>query len=63
MKLLMAKEGIRQIEDADNKIAHELADCLWCILVLSDKYKIDIEKAFIDNMKVIESGLKRELKK
>jgi NTP pyrophosphatase (non-canonical NTP hydrolase) len=50
MKLVMAKEGVREIENVDEKLAHELADCLWCILVLSKKYGVDIEQSFLKTM-------------
>ena len=33
-KLVMAEEGVRNIPEAKQKLAHELADCLWSILVL-----------------------------
>ena len=33
MKLLQAKNGVRNIENVDEKLAHELADCLWSIIV------------------------------
>lgn len=45
-KLVQAKEGIREIADVDEKLAHELADCLWCVLVLANKYQINLEQAF-----------------
>lgn len=32
------------------KIAHELSDCLWSVLVLSSKLGVDIEKSFLENM-------------
>ncbi len=38
MKLIMAKEGARQIDNVDAKLKHELADCLWCIFVLANKH-------------------------
>jgi len=50
VKLCMAKEGHRYVEDVDKKLPHELADCLWCILVLAHKYNIDLEKAFTETM-------------
>ncbi len=46
LKLTMAKENVRIIDDFDKKMEHEIADCLWSILVLSKYYNIDIEKAF-----------------
>jgi NTP pyrophosphatase (non-canonical NTP hydrolase) len=48
-KLIMAKEGLRQdFEATDEKLAHELADCFWCILILANKLNINLEKAFFD---------------
>jgi hypothetical protein len=32
MKLVMAKEGAREIQDVDEKLQHELAACLWSVL-------------------------------
>ena len=41
MKLVMAKEGFRTYNNVDKKLAHELADCLWSIIVLADELSID----------------------
>lgn len=57
MKLVMAKEGLRRGEEVDQKLAHELADCLWSVLVLADKYRIDLERAFLDAMEELEEHL------
>jgi len=45
-KLIMAKENVRRIDDADGKLAHELADCLWSLLVIANHYDIDLADAF-----------------
>ncbi|MBI4087088.1 nucleotide pyrophosphohydrolase [Candidatus Kaiserbacteria bacterium] len=60
MKLVMAKEGLRDIPDADTKLAHELSDCLWCILVLAEKYDIDLEKAFLKTMDELDKRITSE---
>ncbi len=57
MKLVMAKEGIREVEDVDNKLAHELADCLYSVFVLADRYGIDIEKSFLNTMDELDKRL------
>lgn len=54
MKLVMAKNGLRKINNVDQKLAHELADCLWSIIVLSKKYNLDLETVFMDTMGDIE---------
>jgi len=46
-KLIMARNNLRRYEDQDKKLAHELADCLWSILVLAEELGIDIEKEFL----------------
>jgi NTP pyrophosphatase (non-canonical NTP hydrolase) len=50
MKLVMTKEGIRDLENVDEKLEHELSDCLWSILVIAKKYDIDLEKSFLNTM-------------
>ena len=50
MKLVIAKDGKRDIKDIDNKLSHELSDCLRSILVLADYYKVDLESEFIKTM-------------
>lgn len=57
MKLVMAKSGMRAIPDADRKLAHELSDCLWSVLVLARLYDVDLEKEFLHTMDEIEHKL------
>jgi NTP pyrophosphatase (non-canonical NTP hydrolase) len=58
MKLVMAKEGRRAgPPDLDAKLAHELADCLWSVLVLADAYAVDLERAFGETMDGVERKL------
>lgn len=49
-KLVMAKENLRDIENLDEKLAHELADCLWSVLVIANYYGLDLEKDFEHTM-------------
>jgi NTP pyrophosphatase (non-canonical NTP hydrolase) len=46
MKLVMAKAGARPAAEVDRKLAHELADCLWSVLVLAELYGVDLQKEF-----------------
>jgi NTP pyrophosphatase (non-canonical NTP hydrolase) len=57
MKLVMAKSGARPMEDVDRKLAHELSDCLWSILVLAKLYDVDLEKEFLATLRGIEAKL------
>ena len=61
MKLIQAKNGVRAIEDVDAKLAHELSDCLWSILVLAEKYNVDLEKSFAKTMEELDIKLTKEL--
>ena len=54
MKLVMAKAGTRIVDDIDRKLAHELSDCLWSVLVLARLYGIDLEKEFLKTMDELE---------
>ena len=53
-KLVMAVEGVRSIPDARRQLAHELADCLWSILVLSHLCDVDLEQAFLQTVDQLE---------
>lgn len=54
MKLVQARNGVRTIPDADAKLAHELAGCLWSVLVLANAYEVDLEGAFLATMDDLE---------
>jgi NTP pyrophosphatase (non-canonical NTP hydrolase) len=58
-KLVLARQGVRAIPDIDAKLAHELADCLWSVIVLSEHFGIDLEAAFLKTMDELESHLKK----
>jgi NTP pyrophosphatase (non-canonical NTP hydrolase) len=45
-KLVMAVDGRREIADARDRLGHELADCLWSVLVLADRYSVDLVTEF-----------------
>lgn len=36
-KIIMAKHGLREMDNVDAKLAHELSDCLWSVLVIAKK--------------------------
>jgi NTP pyrophosphatase (non-canonical NTP hydrolase) len=57
MKLVMAKNGARPVDDVDRKLAHELSDCLWSVLVLARTYGIDLETEFLKTMTDLERSL------
>lgn len=64
MKLVMAKQGLRPAPsgkpDLDAALAHELADCLWSVLVLAETYGVDLESAFTRTMDSLESKLRTD---
>lgn len=59
-KLVQANEGMRQIPDAKDKLAHELCDCLWSVLVLANLYDVDLETEFLRTMDDIEHTIKQK---
>jgi NTP pyrophosphatase (non-canonical NTP hydrolase) len=62
MKLVLAQAGVRDIPDAKAKLAHELADCLWSLLVLAHHYDVDLEQSFLGTMTELEAHIERELR-
>jgi NTP pyrophosphatase (non-canonical NTP hydrolase) len=60
-KLIQADAGMREIDDCRAKLGHELADCLWSILVLANKCGIDLGVEFSRNTKALAEHITREL--
>jgi NTP pyrophosphatase (non-canonical NTP hydrolase) len=59
VKLVMAENGHREIPDCKHKLEHELADCLWSIIVLANLHEIDLEKSFLKTMDELERNLSK----
>lgn len=56
-KLVQGTAGVRPTDDLDTKLAHELADCLWSVVVLADCFAIDLEDAFDSTMAQLQRWL------
>lgn len=62
MKLIMAKESMRHIDDVDQKLKHELADCLWSLLVLAEHYQVDLATEFDNTMRELDGRIAGAMK-
>jgi NTP pyrophosphatase (non-canonical NTP hydrolase) len=62
VKLVQTKNGIRAVPDVDQKLEHELADCMWSVIVLAQHYGIDLEAAFLKTMDELEQYLSTQAK-
>jgi NTP pyrophosphatase (non-canonical NTP hydrolase) len=56
-KLTIAANGKRNIPNSREKLEHELADCLWSVIVLSHIHSIDLEESFVNTMNELEKRL------
>ena len=61
MELVMAHEGLRKVDNLDEKIAHELSDCLWSILVLAHYLGVDLNTAYPDTLTKLTTKLNAKL--
>lgn len=61
-KIITAKNGPRDMNNVDDRLAHELSDCLWSILVLADKYRINLSIEFEKTMKELDTKISADLK-
>lgn len=59
-KLIVAENGKRNIPDSKAKLEHELADCLWSVIVLAHQHGVDLEESFLNTMNELESHLSRD---
>lgn len=49
-KLVMAENGKREIENSKEKLEHELADCLWSVIVLAKLHDVELEQSFLNTI-------------
>ena len=56
-KLISAENGRRNILNSKEKLEHELADCLWSVIILSNLHGVDLEKSFFETMDRLERHL------
>ena len=56
-KLIVAENGKRNISDSKAKLEHELADCLWSVIVLAQNHGVDLETVFMNTMNELEKHL------
>jgi len=56
-KLVMAAEGARSDVGGRAELEHELADCLWAVLVLAARYDVDLTAAYTRTMDELETRL------
>jgi len=56
-KLVMAAEGARSDVPGGTALEHELADCLWAVLVLAKRYDVDLAAAYTATMAELETRL------
>jgi NTP pyrophosphatase (non-canonical NTP hydrolase) len=57
-KLVMAQEGAREMPGGRQALGHELADCLWSVLILAAAYEIDLVDAFERTMDELEPSIR-----
>ena len=58
-KLMQAGEGVRAIENAQVKLAHQLADARWSVIVIAARCDVDLEAAFVGTMDELTDWLAR----
>ena len=57
-QLVGAANGVRNFDnDLKEALGHELADCLWSVLVLANELDVDIVDAFETTMNKLETQL------
>ena len=60
-KLVMAEEGARAMPGDRAALGHELADCMWSVLILAHKYDIDLAGDFSRTMADLEQAITQRL--
>lgn len=58
-KAIQARAGIRDLDQMQERLEHELADLLWSAIIVADRCGIDLEQAFLRTMSGLEAWLDR----
>jgi len=63
IRLVQEKKGTRpkNTEDLDDKIAHELCDILWVVLVLAKELDVDLTHEFPKNMLELQAIIENKI--
>jgi len=61
-KLVIAQNGVRDIPESREKLAHELSDCLWSVIVLAHNYGFDLETVFMENMDWLSQQIEAQIR-
>lgn len=60
-RLAMMKDGMRApFEDLDEKLKHEICDCLWSTIRIADALNIDLNAEFPKQMDKLAKRIKEE---
>lgn len=59
-KLVMVQEGARP-GGGREALEHELADCLWSVLILAHRYGVDLDAAFRRTMDDLDNSIRAQL--
>lgn len=60
-KLVMAQEGARDVPGGREALGHELADCLWSVLVIANAYDVDLVAEFDRTMNELSTAIRSQL--
>ena len=56
-RLVQAYEGVRDVENVERALGHELADVLWSVMVIAHRCEVDLESSFLCTMDELERRL------
>jgi NTP pyrophosphatase (non-canonical NTP hydrolase) len=60
-KLVMAAEGARSMPGGREALEHELADCLWSVLILAHRYDVDLGAVFDRTMAELDVAITQRI--
>ena len=59
-KLILAENGRRNILNSRDKLEHELADCLWSVIMLAYLHDVNLETSFMRTMDELQKHILEE---
>lgn len=61
VRQVQVAENVRTYPGGREALEHELADCLWSVLMLADRYGVDLEAAFDRTVSQLEARVSAKI--
>ena len=52
-RIAMAHDGLRDLDEVESRLRHEIADCFWSLLMVCDRAGVDLAEVYAEQMQAL----------